>query len=288
MTANPRSVRNVGLVQILLAATFVIWLLLFPSTGDKFAWPVTPRLTAMFIGAGFIVRTFIGYFLWREPYWYRLRWQRWGNYAFLAFILLATLWHVDEMNWKSDIIVAHIWVVAYIAEPLILPLLEPRRPVGTEAYPDAERKGPVMEGLKRVSAFGLVASVTVGGLMVMNPAFIDTRWPWALDPFNARVMAAFFALTALWCVTIYLAEDWAEVRMAELGLAIFAVSQFAVWLVNLGQFDPARENIAAYGIGFGLFALLFIYYFWRHERLGASFQAAHLEEATAAQTMPEA
>jgi len=262
------------LVQVLLAASFVVWLLFFPGTGGNFAWPVTPRMTAMFIGAGFIVRLFIGYFLWRETYWYRLRWQRWGNYAFLAFILLATLWHVDEMNWHSDIIVAHIWVIAYIAEPLILPLLEPRRPAGTEPYPAEERKGPVLVGLQRLAAFGLVSSVTVGGLMVMNPVFMDTRWPWALDPFNARIMAAFFALTALWCVTIYLAQDWAEVRMAELGLAIFAVSQFAVWLVNLGQFDPRRENIAAYGIGFGIFAILFIYYYWKQERLAASARAA--------------
>jgi hypothetical protein len=41
------------------------------------AWPLTPEMTAMFIGAGFIVRTYIGYFLWREKYWYRVRWQMW-------------------------------------------------------------------------------------------------------------------------------------------------------------------------------------------------------------------
>ena len=79
-------------------------------------------------------------------------------------------------------------------------------------------------------------------------------------------MAAFFALTALWCVTIYLAEDWVEIKRTVLGLIIFAVSQFIVWLVNLGQFDPARENNAAYGLGLGLFAVLFIYYYWKQER----------------------
>lgn len=268
MTRNPNNVRMVGLVQIILAATFVIWLIFFPSSGKDFAWPVTPNMTAMFIGAGFLVRAYIGFFLWRETYWYRLRWQRWGNYAFLAIILLATLWHVDEMNWGADIIVAHIWVLAYIAEPLILPLLEPRGPASEEPYPIEERQGPVLIGLKRASAFGLVVSVTMGGLMVMNPAFMDTRWPWHIDHFNARIMAAFFALAALWCVSIYLAEEWAEVKKAELGLAIFATSQFILWLVNLNQFDPSRKNISSYGIGLGLFALLFIYYYWRQERAG--------------------
>ena len=144
--------------------------------------------------------------------------------------------------------------------------LEPRGPAGAEAYPDAEKKGPVMQGLKISAAFGLVVSVTMGGLMMINPVFMDTRWPWSLDPFNARVMSAFFALTALWCVNIYLAEDWVEVKKTVLGLVIFALSQFTIWLVNLGSFDPARENIPNYGIGLGLFALLFIYYYIMQER----------------------
>lgn len=266
MVTNPKTIKQTGLIQVILASSFVIWLLFFPSSGDNFAWPVTPKMTALFLGAGFIVRTYIGYFLWREPYWYRLRWQKWGNYGFLAFIFLATFWHIDEMNWETNLLVAHIWVVAYIVEPLILPLLEPRGPASKEAYPEAEKKGPVMQGLKVSAAFGLVVSVTVGGLMVINPEFADSRWPWPLDPFNARVMAAFFALTALWCVTIYLAEDWVEIKRTVLGLIIFSVSQFIVWLVNLGQFDPARENNAAYGLGLGLFAVLFIYYYWKQER----------------------
>lgn len=266
MVENPKTIKQTGLIQIILAATFVVWLIFFPSSGENFAWPVSPEVTAMFIGAGFIVRTYIGYFLWREKYWYHLRWQRWGNYAFLIIIFLATFWHIGEMNWESNIVVAHIWVVAYIVEPLILPLLEPRGETAKEPYPVGELKGPLMQGLKLTAAFGLVVSVTVGGLMFINPEFMDTRWPWPLDPFNARIMAAFFALTALWCVSVYLAEDWAEANKLVLGLIIFAISQFLVWLVNLGGFDPTRENIYAVGIGLGLFALILSYYYWRQLR----------------------
>jgi hypothetical protein len=77
MVPTPKTIKQTGLVQIILAATFVVWLVFFPSSGKNFAWPVTPEMTAMFIGAGFIVRTYIGYFLWREKYWYRVRWQMW-------------------------------------------------------------------------------------------------------------------------------------------------------------------------------------------------------------------
>ena len=57
MVTNPKTIKQTGLIQVILASSFVIWLLFFPSSGDNFAWPVTPKMTALFLGGGFIVRT---------------------------------------------------------------------------------------------------------------------------------------------------------------------------------------------------------------------------------------
>ena len=267
MLAKPRALTFIGLIQVFLAAAFVIWLLFFPSTGNRFAWPVVPSFTAMFVGAGFIDRILIGYFLWRESYWPRLRWQVAANYAFLIVIFLATYWHIDEMNWKTNIIVAHIWVLAYTVEPIMLFLLEPRVPEAKAPLPPELRRGPIFAGLKGVVALGLIIAVTIGSLAFINPKFLSTRWPWPLDPFDARIMAAFFALNALWCVTTYFADNWGEIRLAVLGMILFTVSNFIVWLVILPQLDKARHNVYTYGIGFGLFSIVLIYYFWRQERV---------------------
>ncbi len=194
MLEKPKAITTIGIVQILLAATFVVWLVFFPSTGWNFAWPVTPAFSAMFIGAGFIARTYIGYYLWREKHWAMLRWQVNANYAFLFVIFLATYWHVDEMNWKSNIIVAHIWVLAYTIEPIMLYLLEPRGEASKTPLPAEFQEGPVLPGLKRVAVLGLVVAATLAGLFFINPRFMNTRWPWPLDPFNARIMAAFLIL----------------------------------------------------------------------------------------------
>jgi hypothetical protein len=267
MLAKPRSITGIGITQVLLAASFVVWLLFFPETGDQFAWPVVPAYTAMFIGAGFIVRTFIGIFLWREKHWPRLRWQVAANYAFLIVIFLATYWHIDEMNWKSNIWVAHVWVVAYTVEPILLYLIEPRGPEARAPLPAELQRGSIMVGLKLVLLFGLLVSITIGSLAFINPQFLDTRWPWPLDPFDARVMAAFLALTAVWCLTAYQAPNWGEVRLAVLGLSIYAVSNFIAWLVMLpGLLEMGRENVITYGIGFGFFSLATIYYLWKQER----------------------
>jgi hypothetical protein len=266
MLLKPRAITQIGIAQVLLASWFVVWLLFFPNSGSKFAWPVKSPFTAMFIGAGFLVRVFIGYFLWREKYWPKLRWQVAANYAFLIIILLATFWHIDQMNWKSNNIVAHIWVVAYIAEPILLFLVEPRTPEAKAPLPPELCRGSIFPGLKNTLAFGLIVCVTIGGVAFINPQFLDRRWPWALDPFDARIMAAFLALNALWCVTIYFSQNWGEIRLAMLGLTFYAVSNFIVWLVILPRLDHARKNVYIYGIVLGLFSLLLIYYYWQQER----------------------
>jgi hypothetical protein len=264
MLDKPKSLNGLGLVQVLLATSFVIWLLFFPQRGDDFAWPVVPELTAMFIGTAFIARAYLGFFLWREKKWYRLRWQVWGNLGFLAVIFVGTLWHVGEMNWSASIVMAHIWVLAYTVEPLILILIEPRGPEANEPLLAELRQGPIFLGLKRVMGVLWVTMMILGALLFINPEFMDTRWPWPLDPFDARIMAAFFVLAALWALRVYFLEDWAEAKPAILGLAIMGSSLFILWLVTVSRF---REiNRWTYGIVLGVFTLLAIYYYWRQER----------------------
>ena len=266
MLEKPKSISTIGLVQVLLAGSFVVWLLFFPSTAGNFAWPIMGRQTAMFIGAAFIVRTYMGVHLWRQKQWYRLRWQMWGNYGFLAVIMLATFWHVDEMNWQSNLLIAHVWVLAYSIEPLMLALIEPRGERRHEPLPAEMRRGPILAGLKRLCAVALIVGVTLAGLLFINPEFMDTRWPWPLDPFDARIMAAVLVLAALWAAHIYFAEDWAEARAGVPGLVILATAEFGVWLVNLPGYDMSRNNVWSFGLAFGLFAVLFAFYYWRQER----------------------
>jgi hypothetical protein len=265
MLRKPSSISGVGIVQFFLAATFVVWLLFFPDTGVNFAWPIAPRLAAMFIGTSFILRTFLGYHLWREKYWYRLRWIVWGNYMFLAVIFLATFWHLDQMNWKSNIWVAHIWVVAYVVEPLILVLVEPHDEESKAPMPAEVSEGPISIWLKRMLAAIFVIGVAVAGMLLINPAFTNTRWPWPLNPFNARIMAAWPAACAVWAATMYFGKDWAEIKMGVQTLVVYTTALFVVWLVTLSQYDPARKNIVTFGVVTGVAAALLIFFYWRQE-----------------------
>jgi hypothetical protein len=266
MLLKPKSITRIGIVQVILASAFVIWLIFFPSTATHFAWPITPVESAMFIGAGFIARAYLGVFLWRQTYWHGLRWQVLGNYAFLAVLLVATFWHIGEMNWDSNIIIAHIWVLAYIVEPLVLPLYEPRSAEARAPLPAELKQGPIFVGLKRVLLVGFVSGVALGLLLFINPEFMDTRWPWPLDPFDARIMAAFPILVGLWALYGYQATDWAEVKPGVLGSLLFTGALFFVWLYNLPNYDPDRQNIVEFGIITAGFTLLLAFYFSRQQR----------------------
>jgi hypothetical protein len=268
MLLKPRSITIVGVVQFFLALSFVIWLMFFPDTGGNFAWPVTPRLTALFIGGSFIFRLFLGYHLWREKYWYRLRWTVWGNAVFLGVIFVATFWHLAEMNWATNIIVAHLWLFAYILEPVLLPFAEPRGAEAEAPVPAEVSQGALLPLLKQSLFLVTLVGITIGALFFLSSEFLNDfrRWPWVLDEFNARIMAAWPAGMAFWAARMYFLKDWAEVKMGVQGIMVFLASQVLVWIISLPQYDPTRHNHWVVGILPGIMLLVLGYCYWRQEQ----------------------
>ena len=119
MIAMPRSLRLWGLVGALLAALFAVWMLFFPQLiPTAFAWNVQPRAAQAFIGAGYLFRTYFFLLFVFVPDWRQLRWTYYGNLLFTGALLLATLWHADQMHWRS--VVAHVWILFYTMEPVIM------------------------------------------------------------------------------------------------------------------------------------------------------------------------
>ena len=119
MIPVPRQFRLWGVVGAFFAALFAIWMFFFPGLiPSHFAWSVEPRLAQAFIGAGYVFRTFFFLLFVFERDWRKLRWTPWGNLVFTATLLLATIWHAEEVNWRF--LVAHLWVILYTLEPVTM------------------------------------------------------------------------------------------------------------------------------------------------------------------------
>ncbi len=262
------SYRQVGLVQFLLASTFVVWLVFLPQFAGKFAWPIDNKLSAMFIGTSFALRAFEGFFMWRERDWRKIRWMSWGTMAFLTFIFVATYWHIDLMNWTPFNIATVIWMIAYTAEPLTVPFLEPRGPALKGSQAEASAGSGISSGLQNMLLVIMCLAASLCAMLFINPMkFIVNIWPWELNAFDARIMASFFAGIVFWAAKMKLAQTWGEIRMGIQGFILFFGGHFLVWLFNVltGQFNR-DTSVWVYGAVTGMLAIGLLIFYVQHER----------------------
>jgi len=258
----PAGMRIWGLVGALVAALFAVWMLFFPQlVAPFFAWVAEPRLTQIFISAGYIFRTvfFLQFVLARN--WLPIRWTFWGNLAFTGTLLLATLWHADQMNWRF--LVAHLWIIFYTFEPVTMIFTAPMN-AETRAL-HLSSGGPMLPWFKRFIILVVGVLFLFGALLVINPTWLDLRWPWDLNQFDARIMAAWFNGWALWLGTIYFVRDWDEGRLGVFLAILFGAALSIYSLIFLPLFADRGATRGYIGMAI-LFTAGLAFFAWRQER----------------------
>lgn len=271
MIPIPRAMRLWGALGAVVAAVFVVLMFFLPNLiPSRFAWVVEPRLAQAFIGAGYVFRTafFLQFVLAKN--WLHVRWAFWGNLAFTGTLLLATLWHADEMNWRF--LLAHLWIIFYTFEPITMIFTAPLDPASRAAH--LHSGGPILPWLRRLLIFEVGVFFLFGGLLIVNPQWLDLRWPWDLNEFDARIIAAWFMGWSVWAGTMAMAVDWDEVRLAAGLQILFGLSLTAVLIAFRPEFDFARSPTSTYAGGVVLLTLAMIVFFWLQERRRPGRQAA--------------
>ena len=281
MYLKPKGFNRVGLIQCFLAAFFVLWFLILPGTAVYFAWPVVPELTAMFLGAGFLLRSYFGYHLWRDKYWYSLRWSMNGDFAFLGVLFVTTWWHIEEMNWNlqgvSDglrifsLVIVHVWVLAYTFEPLTVFLLHPRDKEAYASIPAEISEGEIQPVLKYALGAIFLFGTAFWALLFFTPEFANSRWPWELNAFDSRIMSAWFAGSSVWAITMYFFKDWTEVKVGVRALLFFILGLLGVWIFASPRYELKHTEIAGrqgivYGLALGIMALWLLFAYWKQEQ----------------------
>ena len=281
MYLKPKGFDRVGIVQCFLAAFFVLWFLFLPEKGIYFAWPVIPELTAMFLGAGFILRCYFGYHLWRDQYWYTLRWSMYGDFAFLGVLFITTWWHVLEVNWNLQgtgsglrifsLVITHVWLLAYSFEPLTIFLLHPREAEADAPIPANLSEGELLQPLKSALLAIFYVGTALWALFFITPEFANMRWPWELNPFDARIMSAWFAGSAIWSITMYFMKDWAEVKMGVRAILLFLLGLLGVWVLASFRYELTHTEIAGrqgivYELSLGMMILWLLFAYWKQEQ----------------------
>ena len=248
-----------GIVGAAFAGAFAIWLLFFPDKANDFAWIIEPRLAQVFIGGGYIFRTafFLNVAIW--PRWERFRWIFWGNLAFTGTLLLATFWHADRIRWGA--VIGHAWLILYVAEPAALIYFAIGRSLRSAPAPDAI---PMRRGFIRFLMLEAAVLAMFGALLILDPEFATTRWPWELNNMDSIIVAAWFVGWAVWCGTMAFAQDWREVRHAAYLNIIAGVGILGASLTSLSLFTSPRS--AGYLITIAVLVILMAVFSWRQEQ----------------------
>ena len=260
-----RTQQTWGLLGAAFAALFAVWMLFFPDlVPTHFAWNVQPRFAQVVIGAGYIFRTAFFLNVAFERDWLRLRWIVWGNLVFTGVLLFATYWHAAEFLWDPFTSpVAHIWIVLYIFEPVVMIYL---LPPGILRATAPATGGPILLPFRWFLVLVTGLLLMFGLLLLLNPEFAATRWPWELNGLDARIVAAWALGWAVWCGTMAFATDWDEIRTAARLFVLLGIALTVVAIVFRDEFLPGRGSAVAFTFVIGTLTILMAAFHLAQER----------------------
>jgi hypothetical protein len=216
----------------------------------------------------------------RQGNWLRLHWIVPGNLVFTGTLLLATYWHADQFNWDPlQTPLAHIWIVLYIFEPIVMLYLVPRGIFRAEA---PQTGGPLLRWFRRFLILVTGLLLMNGLLLVINPEFAATRWAWELNPLDARIVAAWFLGWSIWCATMAFAQDWDEIRAAAALFVLNGLALGATVLIFRDEFLPDRGTPLGYALAIGLMTGLMVVFYLLQERRRVSPSTGTVDEGRGA------
>jgi hypothetical protein len=249
-------VLSILLVPVLVIAFIMLYV--FPeSIGlENFAWPVTPQMTSMMLGATYLGGAYFFLVVLLSRRWRHVRLGFLPIAAFAGTLAIATLLHWDRFNHER--IVFLFWAVLYFTVPFIVPFLWYRNQrLAGEANGEQDRRiNPASRW-----AFGILGAIlTIAGLMLLLfPELMQATWPWTLTALTARVMAAIYILPGLVGLSMALDGRWSSARYLLQVMGFTIVLMLMALFVARGELDWGRPVSWIFTAGLVVVLFLIVY-----------------------------
>jgi hypothetical protein len=229
----PESRVGLWTLGILLAVIGLPLNLLPRETETAFSWTIEPPLTAAWLGACYWGSCVLVLLSARRSAWTHARVVVPGILVAGAFLLSATLIHIDRFH--MDGVTGWVWLVLYSLLPPAAVALVVRQ-AGVPGR-DPVRQAPMPRWAVAVLVAQAAVLVAVGTVLFAVPADVAPSWPWTLTPLTARATGAW--LMAIGAATAQAAweADWDRNRTGMAGYAAIA----ALWLVALARFADTPD-----------------------------------------------
>ena len=231
----------IAIVPVLTAAFVLLYL--FPTrTEELWAWTISPTMTAMFMGGGYLAGAWLFAGVARTAEGHRALVGLVGTSVFATMLLGATILHWDRFN--HDHVSFWAWLALYVATPPLLPWLWARN---RRTDPVTPAPGEVLVPAPVRAAIAIAGSVTLAFALVMflRPSLVIGHWPWPLTPLTDRVIASFVAFPATTMTLFAVNARWSSLRLpvetATIGLVLILGA-------TLQASDEFRGSAAAYAV----------------------------------------
>lgn len=251
------------IVPILTIAFGILYV--FPNrTGELFAWPVRPPMTAMMLGAAYLGGAYFFARVIQTRYWHTVALGILPVSAFAGFLGVATIIHWDRFT--QGHIAFILWAILYFTLPFVLLYTWLCNRVTDPHEPDARYRPLPKPARIYLAAVGFLL-IIISLLLFLFPGVMIPTWPWTLTPLTARVMAAMFALPGIVGVNIALDARWSAARyilQAQIGAIILIV---LAMVIARSDFDWSRAVSWTFFAGMSLLgASLVGIYMWMDRR----------------------
>jgi hypothetical protein len=222
--------RWVAMAIIPFLVIAAVLLFAFPTrTGELFAWPIDPPLSAFVLASAYVggIWFFVG--VARAKAWHRVRHGFPAVVAFAGAFLIATLLHLDRFSQNLSFFA---WITLYATTPFVIAALaiaQHRRDPRVPADLDVDVPLFARVGLALIGG----AALLVGAAMFMFPEAAAGVWAWRLTPLTAQVTGSVLSLTGVVNVALLVDARWSAFRLlfaAQLiSLAAIVVSVLVRW-----------------------------------------------------------
>jgi hypothetical protein len=236
-------------IPFLVAASGI--LLIWPTkSGELFAWPIQPPMTAMMLGSAYLggVYFFVRVAIARR--WHTVQTGFLPVTIFASLLGVATWLHWDRFTHTH--ISFWTWALLYFTTPFLVlgawlwnRRYDPRVPDSSEVLlPKPARWLFFLAG---------VGTLVIALLLFFQPDLMIAVWPWRLSPLTAQVVGAMFALPGVLGLEFAFDHRWTSMKriLEAQALSIFSIL-ISVWR-DWGNMKPGYIGTLLFVLGMGAF-----------------------------------